>query len=73
VAGSAAANGLSSRIGRVESDEQGLRAASIWVAVTAGSDRLDDLAAGVWSVPDRTVEWTDDHSNILEVLRRDQG
>lgn len=69
VKGSGEAVGLDVRTGRVQASGDGLRAASIWVALSDDTQRLDALDPLTWRPPpSETVTWTDDRSNILEVL-----
>lgn len=70
VTGSATAIGLEGRTGRVDASDDGLRAASIWMALSHDAQRLGALDPTVWrSVRDEAVAWTDDKSNILDVLK----
>lgn len=72
VAAGAEAIGMQATTGRDSGgDEDGGRAGSVWVAVTADTAALAELDADRWQSPgDRRVAWTDAFSNIVSVVAR---
>ena len=71
VAAGAEAVGLRVRTGRDRGGEDGLRAGSVWMALTADQDAFANLDPERWSTPSsRRVLWTDGFSNIVSVLAR---